>query len=313
MLKKLRRWFTLFLTLNKSEQRGILLLIILICAIGLINLLLPHMTGNHEQTETDAFKNEIEQFVAAQQIAEDSIRIEKLQNRGELTEELALQKLTPFPFNPNNLPEEAWAKLGLTQKQIKTIKNYEAKGGKFKNKEDLKKMYSISDAEYMILESYINIPPEFKTRVSQSEKKPSVKSVRYLSTEINAADSATLVHSLHLSPWIARRIIKYRNLLGGFSTPEQLKEVYGFDSLLYRKTRRYIMIDTSLIVKLDINKAGFKEILRHPYISYDITKKIVNYRAKNGPFTSTEQLTGADILSESLYIKLEPYLSVDAH
>ncbi len=313
MLNILRRWLTAFLTLNKSEQRGILLLVLLISVVGLINLFLPQMTSHDNQADINAFKNEIEKFVMAQQVAEDSIRTEKLQNRGELNEELARQKLTPYPFNPNNLPEEAWAKLGLTQKQIKTIKNYESKGGKFRKKEDLKKMYSISEAEYMILEPYINIPPKFKTKVSQTEKKPSAKSVRYLSTEVNAADSSTLVHSLHISPWIARRVIKYRNLLGGFSTPGQLKEVYGFDSVIYKKTERYILVDTSLISKLDINIAGFKEILRHPYISYDITKKIVNYRSKNGPFTSTGQLTDAGILSESLYIKLRPYLSVDIH
>lgn len=309
MLQKLLHWLASFLTLNKSEQRGLILLIILICIAGLINLLIPRIISNENEADTEFFKNEVEAFVMAQQAAEDSARVEQLQNRGELNEELARQKLKPFPFDPNGLPEEAWARIGLTQKQIKTIKNYEAKGGRFRKKEDLKKIYSISDAEYYILEPYINIPKEFKTEVYPTVKKPAAKRVRYLSTEVNSADSSILVHSLHLSPWLSRRVIKYRNILGGFSSLQQLTEVYGFDSVLFEKVSRYITIDTSLIVKLNINKAGFKELLRHPYISYDITKKIVNYRSENGAFTSADQLVKEDIISESLFIKLKPYLS----
>ena len=55
-------------------------------------------------------------------------------------------------------------KMGFTPKQAKSIKNYEAKGGKFRNKADVKKMYAISDIEYQIIEPYILIPEEEKPR-----------------------------------------------------------------------------------------------------------------------------------------------------
>jgi len=310
MLNSIKQWFKSFLTLSKSVQRGILFSIILIIILIVINLLLPFFVTN-THVDFSEFKSEIEEFRKSQQNIADSIRIEQLQNRGELDEILAKEKLKPFPFNPNMLPEEAWSELGLSEKQIKTIKNYEAKGGKFRKKEDLKKMYCISEAEYNILESFIRIPSEFKSKPSPSKNKPIAKQFRYLTLEINAADSSALVNSLNIAPWIAKRVVNYRDILGGFSKAQQLKEVYGFDPTFYNKIEKYISIDTSLITKININTASFKEILRHPYISYDITKGIVNQRKNKGPYESTIRLIELGILSESLFIKLSPYLSVN--
>lgn len=310
MLNNIKQWFKSFFTLSKSIQRGILFSIFLIIILIIINLLLPYMVKN-TYTDFSEFKSEIEEFRKSQQTIADSIRIEQLQNRGELDEVLAKQKLKPFPFNPNMLPEEAWAELGLSEKQIQTIKNYEAKGGKFRKKEDLKKMYCISEAEYNILESFIRIPSEFKSKPSPSKSKPIKKKIRYLTLEINSADSSALVNSLNIAPWIAKRVVNYRNILGGFSKAQQLKEVYGFDATFYNKIEKYITLDTSLIIKININTSSFKEILRHPYISYDITKEIVNQRKKEGTYGSTVRLIELGILSESLFIKLEPYLSVN--
>lgn len=310
MLNKIKQWLKSFFTLNKSVQRGILFLIILIIILIIINLLLPYFVTN-KNTDFRKFKSDIEEFRKSQQIIADSIRIEQLQNRGELDDVLAKQKLKPFPFNPNMLPVAAWAELGLSEKQIKTIKNYEAKGGKFRKKEDLKKMYCISEAEYNILESFIRIPSEFKSKPSPSKRKPIVKKIRYLTLEINSADSSAFVNSLNISPWIAKRVVNYRNILGGYSQAQQLKEVYGFDATFYNKIEKYVTVDTSLITKININTSSFKEILRHPYVSYDITKEIVNQRKIEGPYASTTQLIELGILSESLFIKLKPYLSVN--
>lgn len=313
MLRKIKSWINPVFSLTKSEQRAILFTLFLIIIVISLNLLLPYFLKK-EATDYSVFRNEIERFRHEQQMIADSIRIEQLQNRGELSEELAEQKLNPFPFNPNQLPVEVWQQLGLSEKQIKTIKNYEAKGGKFNRKEDLEKMYSISKAEYTVLEPFIRIPPAFKSKISPIEssieiKKPKKKSIRYLNVEINSADSSAFVNSLKLPPWIANRIVSYRNLLGGFYNAAQLKEVYGFDTIHFYKIDKYMQVDTSLIVQININAAGFKEILRHPYISYEITKEIVNYRNSRGLFRTTQQLQELGILSESTYIKVKPYLS----
>jgi DNA uptake protein ComE-like DNA-binding protein len=307
MLKRIIRAFRHFLTLSKSEQRGIIALLILILLTLSAYYLLPFFikTGNSDVTE---FKKEIADFRQSQQNIHDSIRIINLQNSGELDRELAHQKLKPFPFDPNKLPEEAWAAIGLTERQIRSIKKYEANGGKFRRKEDLKKMYAISNVEYEILEPYIRIKSRFEPK---EEKVIGNKgsSTYYSYVEINKADSAMLVKRLKIAPWLAARVIKYRDLLGGFYQKNQLMEVYGFDSVAVAKRSRVIRVNTSLIQKLDLNNSTFKQLLRHPYISYQLTQYIVNTRTSKGEFNSIEQIKESPLVSESLYLKLKPYIT----
>ena len=52
-----------------------------------------------------------------------------------------------FTFNPNTLETEGWRKLGLSERQAKTIMNYRSKGGRFYKKEDLKKIYIKSKSQ----------------------------------------------------------------------------------------------------------------------------------------------------------------------
>ena len=308
MLKKLIRIIQYFFTLNKSEQRGIIALIILILLISATYFMLPFLFET-DKTDFASFEQEIASFRQDQQKVHDSIRIIRLQNTGELDRTLASQKIKPFPFDPNKLPAEAWEALGLTDKQIKSIKNYEAKGGKFRRKEDLKKMYAISEAEYELLEPYIKIKSRFKAREEKNLGKKNW-SPNYSYIEINKADSSQLVSHLKLAPWLAVRVIKYRNLLGGFYQKQQLTEVYGFDSIALVKRKKVIRVDETLIHKLDLNNSTFKQLVRHPYISYELTKYIVNTRKSKGNYNSIEQLKESPLVSESIFFKLKPYLKV---
>lgn len=315
MLNQIKKWFSPFFTLSKSEQRGIFVFSFLILAVLVFRLLMPYFIDD-KPVDNSKFIKEMEAFYQAQQHLSDSVQIERLQNRGELDKELTKQKLKPFPFNPNGLPEEQWILLGLTPKQAKSIKNYEAKGGKFRSKADVKKMYAISDIEYQILEPYIEIPETKKpekelkseTANNQPEKIYPAKKVRQ-TVEINTADSLELIEKLQLSPWLSGRVVKYRILLGGYYNTQQLAEVYGFKQNILQASIPYIQVDTSLITKIDLNKATFKEILHHPYISYDMTKAIVKKRDK-GKYKSVNELLEFDILPDTIFSKVRPYLII---
>ncbi len=304
MLRKLKRAIGQFFSLSKSEQRGNIILAALILLVAAAYYLLPFFPG-YEAVDYTEFEEEIAAFRQAQQKIRDSIRIEKLQNAGKLDSALARLKINPFPFNPNQLAVEEWRKLGLTNKQIQAIRNYEAKGGKFRKKEDLKKMYTISDAEYQLLEPYIRLSPK-------NEKQPKKVKQNALSVPvgINSADSAVLAHDLGLAPWLAARIVKYRNLLGGFYTKQQLTEVYGFDDKLLSEKSSSITVDSSLVRKLNLNKASFKQLLRHPYISYELTQYIVNTRSAKGRFSSIDEINEAPLVDDELFARLKHYLKV---
>jgi len=299
--------------MNKSEQRGVFILLLFIFILLTVNLALPYFIFRSKY-DYSTFQSEINNFLAAKQKMKDSLRIEKLQNSGDIDYEMAKKKLKPFPFNPNKLPEKSWLKLGLTAKQVHSIKKYEAKGGKFRRKEDLKKLYALSEIEYEILAPYVRIRSEFVSEMEKPQMREKNKKSRqhifkrYVITDINHSDSAMIVRNLDLSPWLARRIINYRKLLGGYYSKNQLKEVYGLKNFQFQKIEKYLIVDTAAIHKIDINNAGFKEIIHHPYIDYQATKNIMSGRKKRKGYRNLKEI-GEDLsLRDSVMNKLKHYL-----
>jgi len=309
MPKKLATWIKPFFSLNKSEQRGIIVLIIIILLIVITNMFLPYFSKAKTESNLIKYKAEIDSFNFNQQPLIDSVNIEILQNSGNIDRAIALQKIKPIYFNPNKYPAEAWKKMGFTNQQIRNIKNYEAKGGKFKRKEDVKKIYSISDVEYEIIEPYIDIPSPYKLKKGKViSKKVKSKNPKFTIIEINSASSPYLESSLGLTSYLAKRIISYKNVLGGYINKKQLKEVYGLNDSIYNTIKKYVEIDTSLISKIDINNVKFKQLLKHPYFDYNTTKSFFNARNKIGSFSSLNQLKLIDGISDSTINKVGSYL-----
>ena len=308
-----------YFSFNKRERSGIFILIFIIFILIITNYLLPFFSQN-KQIDFSEFDKEIAVFETSQKAIQDSIKkvySQKTFNNKKQKTIITVKKLSPFKFNPNDLSIEKWKELGLTENQIKVIKNYEKRGGKFYKKEDLKKIYSISKEEYKILEPFIVIP-----ETKKSKPKPEPKNIKYKSKynpayktnpliiELNSVDSTQLIKLPGIGPVFSQRIIKYRDLLGGFNSSEQLLEVYGFDSSRYFNILPFLKIDTASIKKLNINSASFKELLKHPYISFDFTKYIINTRKKE-KFSTFEQLKHTDYLTDSLYSRLLHYLELE--
>ncbi len=297
-----------YLTFNRSETIGSLLIIVLIifCWLGYYGyqlFLVP------EQIDFSKFEKEVAAF--QQSLINDSVS-EKKQNHIDFDfnfpdQSVLKQKLHPFPFNPNHLPPEKWLEMGLSPKQVKTILNFEAKGGKFSKKEDVQKMYCISPSEYAVLEPFIVIPAVIKDSTPKFTNYPTKKPVMI---EINVADTSELVLLKGIGSGYAKRIIKYREKLGGFYKKEQLLEVWGMDTAHYQKFSESIIINPSNIRKININKADIKDLMRHPYIDFYLARSIVKYRNAIGAYTSVQQINAAGMIYKELYQKIEPYLCI---
>jgi hypothetical protein len=302
------------LSFSKKEQFALIGLLFLMLVLIGINLI-PDIFS-----KTPAFsKHQLEEIVALHQkefkALEDAKANESF-NAANPDRSVLEQKLNPFPFNPNNLAEDSWEKLGLAPHQIRNIKNYESKGGKFFRKEDLKKIYTISETEYAILEPFIRIPSAGNQRIARASQSPDQTAVKEESTmpkeakpevvmiEINGADSLQLIQLPQIGPWFAHRILKYREILGGFVDKEQLREVYGMDEERFGAFREFVKVDTTSLEPLQINFAEFKAVVRHPYFSYPLTKAVFNHRDRKGMLQSFDQLMELAPTSDSL----SPYL-----
>ncbi|MBA3828612.1 MAG: helix-hairpin-helix domain-containing protein [Taibaiella sp.] len=62
-----------------------------------------------------------------------------------------------FYFDPNTLDSSGFRKLGLKEKTTAILLHWRAKGKHFYNKDELKKVYTLSPEEYARLEPYIKI------------------------------------------------------------------------------------------------------------------------------------------------------------
>ncbi|QEM05702.1 hypothetical protein DIU31_020120 [Mucilaginibacter rubeus] len=279
-----------YLSVTKKEWNGMVVLIILIAMV----LLTPYLfQANHKDNIINfkAFDKAITETDKTGSIIAD----ENTSTANETTLPVNL-----FQFNPNNLPLAGWVKLGLTEHQAQVIKHYEEKGGRFLTKGDVKKMYSISPAEYKLLEPYIILPdgPAYHT----NKAKPGEV------IEINTADSARLTMIRGIGPAFARRIVHYRERIGGFYNKEQLKEVYGIDEEKYNQIKVDIAVDGRHIIKVNINTATFNELKRFPYLSYKQMDAIVAYRDEHGNYSALNDLKNIAILNDGILRKIGPYL-----
>ena len=205
---------------------------------------------------------------------------------------------TLFVFNPNHLPADEWRKLGLTDGQIRVIENYEASGGRFYTRQDLKKIYAITPQDYRRLHSYINLP-----------EKDSYAYKTFKVIELNAADSAALTQLSGIGPGFAKSIMRYRDRLGGFYKKEQLKEIFGIDSLLYLDIAPQVRVDASHVVRININTVSFNNLMVFPYLTYKQKNAIIEYRNQHGHYAALSDLKNIPIIDDGILRKIEPYIS----
>jgi competence ComEA-like helix-hairpin-helix protein len=126
--------------------------------------------------------------------------------------------------------------------------------------------------------------------------------------ELNSADSAKLTGLKGIGPSFARRIVNYRNRLGGFINKEQLKEVYGMDDDRYAEMQAQVSVDPSHIQKIHINKVDFDGLKHFPYLSFKQMNAIVRFREQHGDYTSLNDMRNVVLLDDEILRKIEPYI-----
>jgi len=203
-----------------------------------------------------------------------------------------------FSFDPNTLSVDSLVLLGIPQKIAQRLVNYRSKGGKFRVKSDVKKIYGLNDDLYDRIEAYINLPDSISTQ-----------RVSILKIDINTATNVDLRQIDGVSPVMASRIVKYRSLLGGFIAKEQLAEVYQLEGMALKNVEHQIYIASSFQPeKIRINSASQEEIIQHPYITRQLAENIIRFRDINGAIESEKLLANFKSVDKGNFQKLILYL-----
>jgi competence ComEA-like helix-hairpin-helix protein len=127
--------------------------------------------------------------------------------------------------------------------------------------------------------------------------------------ELNRADTLELRRIRGIGAATSRRIVDYRQRLGGFLRTEQLLEVYGMDSLTYEVVLKYLTLDTGFVKPLDVNGLDLEGLADHPYVGWNLAKKVVAYRRQHGPYTRGVDLLKILALDSLDRCRLAPYLA----
>ncbi len=297
-MRKLAEYFQL----TQKEQRGMLLLICILFLLFLAHVFLPLFFPKKE------IQIRIEHFPVTETADPDSkvkaYSANKPIYRGKPKTEL-------FRFDPNTLDKEGWQRLGLSSKQAQVIINYRNKGGRFYKNEDLKKIYSLHEEKLQEILPYAEIAEleksDFVAAKPNFERKEFAKK-RNRVVEINSSDSLAFMELHGIGPAFSRRIVRFREALGGFVKVEQIAEVYGLPEETFQNILPYLSIDTSLVKRLEINHVNQSDLGKHPYVKYKRAQTIINYRKQHGAFKSMADLRKVLSLDEDFFRKIELYL-----
>lgn len=201
------------------------------------------------------------------------------------------------PFNPASDTEKQLIDAGLPGYVASSIMKYRQAGGSFVEKADLLKIYVIDSALYLKLEPHI-----------QLDESPFQSVISLDSVELNSATFHEL-RKLQFAESFIGRVLKYRDLLGGYYSFDQLNEVYQAKEYEVNKLKSACWIDTLQVVKVQINEVTQTQMGMHPYISYKKASKIIKYRSFAGRIENFREYSSLKLHTEDEMEKLKPYLS----
>jgi len=298
-MNRMKSWVRAFFGFSRNETNAFLILLPLMFSFVFIIPVYKAFFTQHER-----------EFSLEQKKLDSLIREWEKQDKKD-DDTLPLTQL--FNFNPNTSTKNELVSLGFTATMATRLENYRSKGGKFIIKSDLLKLYGMDTALYNSLYSWIDLPIEKPEKISEAKKiiDPDRKIVAE-KFDLNLADSSQLIAIYGIGGKLSARIIKYRDLLGGFVSLNQLTEVYGLDTTVIHELKKHSFVLESFEPKrTNLNTATEKELSAHPYISYKIAKAIAAYRFQHGHFKSIDDLTQIAIIDKTTLEKIKPYLTIN--
>lgn len=158
-----------------------------------------------------------------------------------------------------------------------------------------------------------NERPQEQTFATSDERSDSAWQSRKIGVrepllEINSADTTALIALRGIGSKSAIEIVRYRELLGGYHSVEQISELKCVTEQNYEQILQQIYCDSCKIKKIDINFAPPKEVARHPYVSAHALRKVIKQRQLKGGWSRIEEMVEDEILSEDEAKRLAPYL-----
>lgn len=317
-----------FETYNKKERVGLILLAVLLVGSLVIWQILDKKTRpdalaavvQAEDSLWQEFQESTfhigESDAGARSNSESYSSGSSYTSRWKTDEELQSIGYQPKPFDPNTASIEEMIRSGVPIGSAKRIIAYRNKGGNFYKKEKLEN-FGFTEEEYAKVLPYISIKERnnaYPRSYQQYKKEPRESSYRREPepehVALNSTNAEELMRFKGIGPGYSRRILEYRDKLGGFIAKEQLKEVYGLPDSTYQHIIDRVSADPNQVRRIDVNSATEEELAAHPYIGKFMAKNIVKLRQDLGSFKNISDLRQVPLINEQKYRKIVPYIKI---
>ncbi len=289
---------------NKSQRNGIFLLVIIIVILQI--LIFADVFSTDEKVNTTA----PELLAFQKQI--DSLKVVEIENR----------KPKIYPFNPNYITDFKGEQLGMSLEEIDRLLTFRKTNKFINSKQEFQQVTKISDSLLNKISPFFKFPDWVVKRNQQKNKTTSQnpnqfylnksyskKEVKLSTTDINKATAEDLRTINGIGPAFSERIIKYRTRLQGFTFKSQLYEVWGLEKEVADKVLALFKIqEKPIITKININTVEFKQLLKNPYIDYELCKKIFNYRDEVAELQNISELKNIKGFPLDKYDRIVLYL-----
>lgn len=303
-----------FFYLHRSDRKVLLTFLL----VAVLLLCLFSVTGDYDEGEMAAVTEQLQtDGTHAADGQNDRALAENTPPSSALSGQAGHYRAERFPFDPNTADSIQLRRLGLQSWQIRNIYKYRAAGGIYREKLDFARTYGLTQKEYRELEPYIQISSDYQPAVLLVQERKSEKSesrdtmlfpkklVPGQTIDLSVADTAQLKRVPGIGSHYARKIVDYRERLGGYVSLDQLDEIDGFPL----QTKRFLRIDSMAEVhRLNLNRLTVNELRRHPYLNYYQARAIVDYRRTHGPLNSLSDLQLLRDFPPEVIQRLTPYV-----
>ena len=285
-----------FFVFNSSQRNGILFLLLLVLGFAVINNYIDFTAENLLDINSKE--------VLAVQKELDSIRT--------LLTESNQPKI--YPFNPNFITDFKGYKLGMSSEEIDRLLDYRKQNKWINSKEDFKKVTKVTDSFLDQISSYFKFPDWISNpKPKYSDWRKGFKEKTFdQKIDLNIATQLQLEKINGIGKSFSKRIVDYRSKLIGFSDDMQLYEIYGLDYQVVNRVLNEFTVKTPKeIIKMNLNKISASDIATIPGISFELAKRIWEFRILNERIVDFMELKKIEGLTErklqgiQLYLKLE--------
>lgn len=263
-----------YLGYTRAQRLGLVALFCLIAVLQVLNCLI-----DFAPPETDSPSRR--QWLALQ------LQVDSLRN------EARTRKPKIYPFNPNFITDSKGYRLGMSVAEIDRLLAFRKQHKYVNSAREFQQVTKVPDALLLEIAPYFKFPDWAANRTGSDKRDFGArKKEKIVVTDINEATQDDLVKIYGIGPALSRRILKQRELLGGFVDMRQMNDVWGLPAEVTEELRqRFAVLSVPNVKKITVNDASLKELAAFPYFRYQVAKSILTYRSMNGRIRNADDLT----------------------